>query len=142
MNNKTDNYSNWKIGDFAELNHKITEEDVISFAKISGDNNPIHMDKEYAKKTFFGERIVHGMFLGSLISNVIGTKLPGSGSLWISQKLNFLSPARIGDEILIIVKVSSKSETLRVLTLDIEIKNQYGTKIVTGESKIKIAEFF
>ena len=82
------------------------------------------------------------MFLGSLISNVIGTKLPGSGSLWISQKLNFLSPARIGDEILLIVKVSSKSETLRVLTLDIEIKNQYGTKIVTGESKIKIAEFF
>ena len=142
MNSKNNNFEKWNIGDSAELKHLIKEKDLDDFAKLTNDNNPLHMDESYAANTHFGERVVHGMLSASFISTIIGTKLPGKGSLWLSQTLNFLTPARIGDEINVIALVKSKSESLKILCLDIEIKNQYGTKLITGEAKVKVVEHY
>lgn len=75
----------------------ITEADVCLFAGISGDNNPVHINEEYAKTTMFGGRIVHGMFSAALISTVAGTRLPGPGAIYIDQSIKFTAPVRIGD---------------------------------------------
>lgn len=77
----------------------ITEADVLMFAAVSGDNNPLHMNAEFAEKTRFEKRIVHGMLTTSLWSTLVGTKLPGPGSAYMSQTINFLKPVHIGDTI-------------------------------------------
>ena len=138
MKTTNDNFSKWKVGDIEQLKHIIKEKDLDDFAKLTGDNNPIHMDELYASKSRFGERVVHGMLSASFISTIIGTKLPGKGALWISQTLDFLAPARIGDEITVIACVKSKSESLKVLSLDIEVKNQNKTTLIRGSSKVKL----
>ena len=89
MKTTNDNFSKWKVGDIEQLKHIIKEKDLDDFAKLTGDNNPIHMDESYASKSRFGERVVHGMLSASFISTIIGTKLPGKGALWISQTLDF-----------------------------------------------------
>ena len=81
----------YKIGDSAQISKKITDLDVVQFSKITGDNNPLHLDEEYAKKSIFGERIVHGVLTLGLISSVIANRLPGSGSILISQEIIELS---------------------------------------------------
>lgn len=87
------------IGQKASAKKTITDEDVQDFARISGDYNPVHLDEEYASKTRFGRRIVHGILVSSLISKVIGTDLPGKGTIYLSQNLKFMKPVYIGDEI-------------------------------------------
>ena len=138
MKTTNDNFSKWKVGDIEQLKHIIKEKDLDDFAKLTGDNNPIHMDESYASKSRFGERVVHGMLSASFISTIIGTKLPGKGALWISQTLDFLAPARIGDEITVIARVKNKSESLKVLSLDIEVKNQNKKTLIRGSSKVKL----
>src|SRR5271170_7529697 len=83
----------------------VSNEDVIGFAELSGDRNPIHLSEHFARKTRFGGRIVHGLYTASLISAVIGMRLPGPGSVYISQSLNFLGPVKIGDVIEVSVEV-------------------------------------
>ena len=78
---------------------------VLQFAALSGDTNPIHLDDEYAEKTIFGKRIVHGMLLGSFISKMIATKYPGEGSIYLSQNLKFKSPCYIGDTVKVTIKL-------------------------------------
>lgn len=87
------------IGQKASAKKTITDKDVQDFARISGDYNPVHLDEEYASKTRFGRRIVHGILVSSLISKVIGTDLPGKGTIYLSQNLKFMKPVYIGDEI-------------------------------------------
>lgn len=111
-----------KIGDSASFHHTTSEQDVLDFARLSGDANPLHTDEAYAKTTSFGSRIVHGMFLGALCSRLVGTHLPGKRSLYLSQNLQFSNPARIGDDLEIIGKVIAKSESTRILDLEIIIK--------------------
>src|ERR1700677_4657762 len=86
--------------------HKTGEnEDVIHFAELSGDHNPIHLSEHFARKTRFGGRIVHGLYTASLISALIGMRLPGPGAVYISQTLNFRGPVKIGDVIDVAVEV-------------------------------------
>jgi 3-hydroxybutyryl-CoA dehydratase len=80
--------------------------DVIGFAEISGDRNPIHLSEHFAAKTQFGGRIAHGLYTASLISAVIGTRLPGPGAVYLSQTLNFKAPVRIGDTVVAAVEVA------------------------------------
>ena len=87
------------IGDKASFSKTLSESDVYLFAGITGDLNPAHIDEEYARKTFFKTRIAHGMLLAGFISAVMGNKLPGLGTVYIKQELNFLAPVRIGDTI-------------------------------------------
>lgn len=77
----------------------ITEADVVLFAGISGDNNPVHINADYAAQTMFGQRIVHGMFSAALISAVLGTRLPGPGAIYVDQQLKFKAPVHIGDTV-------------------------------------------
>ncbi len=78
----------------------ITEADLLMFAGVSGDTNPLHLDQDFASRTMFEGRIAHGMLTGSLVSTVLGTKLPGPGAVYVSQQLKFLAPVRIGDTVI------------------------------------------
>ena len=97
--------SSYFIEDLAlgmEASHEktVSEGDIKSFADVSGDYNPVHMDEEYASGTFFKSRIAHGMLTASFISTVLGTRLPGPGCIYLSQNLRFLAPVRIGDTVM------------------------------------------
>ena len=78
-------FADIKVGDMAELNHIITQNDIDKFVELTGDDNKLHIDKEYASKTIFKKPVAHGMLSASFISTIIGTKLPGDGALWFSQ---------------------------------------------------------
>jgi 3-hydroxybutyryl-CoA dehydratase len=85
------------IGMSAVFSRRIREADVIKFAEVSGDDNPVHLDEEYARRTHFGGRIVHGILSAGLISATIAGKLPGPGTIYVRQNLKFCAPVRIGD---------------------------------------------
>jgi len=125
----------YTVGQSAEMTKIITEEDVFLFAGITGDRNPVHISKEFAAKTRFGERIAHGMLTAGLLSAVIGMKLPGPGCLYVSQTLNFLAPVKIGDEITaraeIVEVISEKRLKLRTQCI-----NQRKEVVLEGEAII------
>ncbi len=126
------------IGDKAELTHIITQDDINSFVELTGDDNKLHVDRDYAQTTSLKKNVAHGMLGASFISTVIGTKLPGDGALWHGQNLEFLLPIRIGDRITIkveVVKKTQKNQTVELLT---EIFNQHKNKVTTGTAKVKI----
>lgn len=127
-----------KIGDKASLTRTIKEEDIISFAKISGDNNPLHLDEEYAKNSMFKERIAHGILVSGLISAVIGTRLPGEGAIYLSQDLKFLKPVKIGDTITAEVEVIEINSSKRVIKLRTICINQCSNVVIDGEALTKL----
>jgi len=88
-----------KVGMTASYAKTVTEADVVLFAGISGDTNPVHLNEEFAKETMFQGRIAHGMLSASFISTVLGTKLPGPGAIYLSQNLKFKAPVRPGDTV-------------------------------------------
>ncbi len=95
-----------KVGDSAKFSKTISESDVYLFAGITGDFNPAHVDEDYAKNTYFKRRIAHGMLTASFISTVIGTMLPGPGTIYMHQAVNFLAPVYIGDTITACAEIS------------------------------------
>jgi acyl dehydratase len=133
LTNKT--YDELSVGDSDYIEKKLTQDDIINFANVSSDYNPAHVDSEYAKETFFKQVIGHGMWSGSLISAVIGTKLPGPGTIYISQSFSFRGPVFIGDTIKAEVVVRQKNEKNRII-LDCKCTNQKGELILTGEAEI------
>ena len=112
------------VGQSASFTKTITESDVYTFAGLSGDLNPAHINEEYAKGTRFGGRIAHGMLSAGLISAVIGMQLPGPGTIYMGQTLKFLSPVRIGDTVTAQVKVTSIDEQRRRAVLETTCTNQ------------------
>ena len=88
-----------KVGDVAEFSKTVSESDIYLYAGVTGDFNPAHINEDYAKQTFFKTRIAHGMLSAGFISTVIGNKLPGTGTIYVTQNLEFLAPVRIGDTI-------------------------------------------
>jgi 3-hydroxybutyryl-CoA dehydratase len=94
------------VGMAETLRKTISSSDVVGFAQLTGDRNPIHLSEHFAAKTSFGRRIAHGLYTASLISAVLGTRLPGPGAIYISQTLNFRAPVKIGDEIEVTVTVA------------------------------------
>ncbi len=132
------NYNDIKIGDKAKVVKAFTKEDVQSFAELSTDKNPVHLDEEYAKNTIFKRNIVHGILVSSLISSVLGTKLPGEGSIYMSQELKFLKPVYIGDECTAEVEVLSKRDDKQILVLKTTVTtNNSETEVITGEAVLK-----
>ena len=97
-----------EIGQKAEITHRITLDDLQSFVKITGDDNQLHVNEEFASRTSFKKPVVHGMLGASFISTIIGTRIPGDGALWYEQHLEFLMPVRVGDEISIRAEVVKK----------------------------------
>ncbi len=133
-------YLKINIGDTAEIRHTITSADVQKFVDLSGDNNRLHVDKEFAGKTSFKKPVVHGMVGASFISTIIGTKIPGDGALWYAQALDFLLPIRVGDKLTIVAKVVKKIDRQNSIELQTDIFNQYKQKVTTGIAKVKIIE--
>ena len=120
------------IGQTAEFTKTISESDVYLFAGITGDHNPMHVNDIYAKESRFGERIVHGLLSSSLISTVIGTKLPGNGSVYIEQNLTFKAPVVFGDTISAVVEVKEIEVSKNRVKLRTYCKNQYDEIVIDG----------
>lgn len=123
-----------EIGDQAAVTKTFSDSDIRSFAEISGDDNPIHLDDDYAAKTRFGKRIVQGILTAGLISSVLGTQLPGPGSVYICQTLNFRAPVFIGDTITSKATVIDVREDKPVITLETTCTNQEGIVVLDGEA--------
>ncbi len=131
-------FSEIKLGDSAEISHSITAEDISRFVTLSGDDNRLHIDKEYASQTYLKQPVAHGMLGASFISTIIGTKLPGDGALWMAQQLNFLKPARVGDCLTIRAEVIRKHERDEVIELSTDIFNQHNELLTNGFAKVKV----
>lgn len=121
-----------KIGDFAEISHQLLQKDIELFAIMSGDINPAHVDPEYAKSDMFHQIVAHGMWGGSLISTVLGTKLPGPGTIYLSQTLKFLHPILLNDLITARVTVIEKDLNKNKITLDCSCFNQKNETVISG----------
>lgn len=124
------------VGQKALYSKTITETDVYLFAGISGDINPAHVNNEYAKDTFFKERIAHGILSASLISAVIGMQLPGPGTIYVSQTLKFLSPVHFGDTISASVEVKEILKDKNRVLLNTSCKNQNNVEVLVGEAVV------
>jgi 3-hydroxybutyryl-CoA dehydratase len=127
-------FAELKIGDTASMAKTVTEYDVYSFAGVTGDFNPVHIDTEFAKNTMFKERIAHGMLSAGFISAVIGTALPGANSIYVSQELSFKAPVKIGDTVTATVEVLETIEEKRRVILRTTVTNQNGVIVVDGKA--------
>lgn len=116
---------------------EVKSSDVVGFAEISGDRNPIHLSEHFAAKTPFGGRIAHGLYTASLISAVIGTRMPGPGAIYISQTLRFMAPVRIGDTVVASVEIVELSEKGRRGKLKCECRVG-DTVVLEGEAEVKV----
>ncbi len=124
------------VGSKAALSKTISERDVATFAEISGDKNPLHVDERYARGTRFGARIAHGALTFGVISAVLGTLLPGPGTIYLGQSLKFLRPVYIDDTITATVEITAIHPSKGILTLGTECANQRGEKVAEGEATV------
>ena len=129
-------YNEINLGDSARFSKTVTEADVVLFAGVTGDLNPAHIDEAYAEGTFFKTRIAHGMLSAGFISAVIGTRLPGPGTIYMHQSLNFLAPVAIGDTVTAVAEVVEKIEEKGRVRLKTTCVNQKGTTILDGEALV------
>jgi len=124
------------IGQSSSIKKSFLESDVINFARISGDFNPAHLDEQYAKETIFKKRIVHGMLVGSLFSAILGTKLPGLGSIYTFQSLKFTKPVYLNEEITATVIVKEVIVEKNRVILECVAKNERDEVVIVGEATI------
>ncbi len=123
-------------GDSYEICRFVSEHDVLTFAEITGDDNPLHVDAAYAEETRFGYRIVHGVFLLGLISKVLGRDFPGPGSVAVSISCRFLRPVRVNSEVRVMVKIAEKFENRRYVKAETYVYNDANKLAVKGEATI------
>ncbi len=134
---KTYFFEDLAIGMRENYSKTVRNEDVLGFAELSGDRNPIHLSEQFARKTRFGGRIAHGLYTASLISAVVGMRLPGPGSVYVSQSLNFRGPVRIGDIVAISVEVIELTEKGRRVRLHCECAVD-GEVVLDGEGVLSV----
>lgn len=128
-------YDTLSLGDSAIFEKTLTEKELVLFAAVSGDVNPVHLDADFAKTTMFGEQIAHGMWSGSLISAALATTLPGPGTIYMSQDLSFRRPVKLGDTLTVQLTVKEKKEK-NVVILDCLVTNQKDEKVVLGTATV------
>lgn len=129
-------YDEIAIGDAAEITREVTRDDVALFAVVSGDVNPAHLDDAYAATTRFKNVIMHGMWSGAQISALLGVHMPGPGTIYLSQSLNFRRPVSIGDTITFRVCAKEKRDDKKIVVLDCTGVNQDGKAVVEGEAVV------
>lgn len=128
------------VGDSASLHKVMLDEDLRLFAQLSLDTNPVHSDEQFASQTRFGQRICPGMLYSSLISAVIGTKLPGPGTIYVKQTLRFLKPVFINDEITATVSVAKLLPARQMAVLSTECFNQHQVAVIRGEAIVLLPD--
>ena len=126
----------FNVGDSAEITKRIEQSDVEAFAEVTGDRNPVHLDEAFAQTTRFGRRIAHGMLTASLISAVLANKLPGEGSVYLGQTLQFVAPVFPGDEVTARVTVKEIREDKPIVKLETICVNQRGETVIRGEATV------
>ena len=127
------------IGDTASLSKTITDADIRSFADVTGDHNPVHLDDDFAGRSRFGRRIAHGMLTASLISSVIANKLPGEGSIYLGQTLKFVAPVFPGDTVTAMVTVTDIRADKPIMKLETVCLNQRAETVLKGEATVLLA---
>jgi 3-hydroxybutyryl-CoA dehydratase len=131
------NFEDLEVGMSERLSKTVASSDVVGFAEITGDRNPIHLSEHFAAKTPFGTRIAHGLYTASLISAVLGTRLPGPGAIYLSQTLSFRAPVRIGDTVDVDVQVAElfpeKHRARLTCTCSVA-----GEVVLIGEALVKV----
>ena len=125
-----------EVGAKDSLTRTLTEQDLLLFAKVSGDTNPVHLDEEFAATTQFEGRIAHGMWTASLISCALATKLPGPGGIYLGQELKFMRPVKIGDTVRVELEVLEINERRKRATVSTNVVNQDGKIVVKGKADI------
>lgn len=125
------------IGKEASLSKAFTDNDVREFSKLSLDSNPVHLDEEYAKQTIFKQRIVHGFLCGSLISAVIASKLPGPGSIYLHQELNFKKPVFIDETVTAVITVVDMNIEKSIVTLKTICYKGENEVVIEGKAVLK-----
>ncbi|MBN2152929.1 MAG: MaoC family dehydratase [Candidatus Lokiarchaeota archaeon] len=135
-------WDDYNVGDKASHSKTITEADIILFAGLSGDFNPLHVNDEYARSTQFGKRVVHGGLAFSMISGLLGMKLPGPGTMHVSQKLDFKKPVFAGDTLTAVAEVTEKftkkEGKLKFLRIKTDVYNQENVAVLEGEALVII----
>jgi 3-hydroxybutyryl-CoA dehydratase len=131
-------YEDIKVGDSASFTKTVSESDVYTFAGVTGDLNPAHIDEEYAKGTMFKGRIAHGMLGVGFISAVLGTKLPGPGTIYLSQELKFKAPVRFQETVTATCKVVEKVDAKRRMTLETKVTKSDGTTVIEGMAVVML----
>lgn len=129
---------NVEVGAKASRSKTFTDQDVRQFSGVSTDTNPVHLDETYAAGTRFGRRIVHGMLTASLISAALANELPGRGTIYLSQSLQFKAPVFIGDTITATVEVTKFRSERGIATLNTVCTNQEGTVVIEGEAVVLV----
>jgi 3-hydroxybutyryl-CoA dehydratase len=124
------------VGDLAECKKVIDDKDVVLFSEVSGDKNPVHLDEAYASTTRFKHRIVHGHLVASLFSALLGTELPGQGSIYLGQTIKYLKPVYLNDEIRAVVKVVECDTEKNRVKLETNAYNQNNEMVITGMAEI------
>ena len=124
------------IGTRASLTRTLTDEDLLLFAKVSGDTNPVHLDEAFAATTQFEGRIAHGMWTASLISCALATKLPGPGGIYLGQELKFLRPVKVGDTVTVELEILEINKQRKRATVSTNVINQNGKTVVKGKAEI------
>jgi acyl dehydratase len=125
-----------EIGASASLSRVLTYRDIELFAIVSGDVNPAHVDPDFAKDDMFHKIIAHGMWGGALISTLLGTQLPGPGTIYLEQSLQFRAPVGLGDTVVASVKVIEKSVAKHHVIFDCSVINQHGTVVISGRAEV------
>jgi len=125
-----------QVGETASLVRTLSKEDIELFAVMSGDVNPAHVDEDYAKSDVFHKIIAHGMWGASLISTLLGTKLPGPGTIYLDQTLSFRRPVSVGDTVIVTVTVTAKEAARHRVTLDCKCSNQRGEVVIRGTALV------
>lgn len=133
-------YKDLNIGQSATRVHSVSHRDIALFAAASGDINPLHLDEDYAKNTVFGGCIAHGIFTGGLVSAAIAMDLPGPGTVYLSQQLDFRLPVKPGDTLTTTVTITDKVDRRRRVTLACEVRNQHDKRVVTGTAVVMAPE--
>ncbi|MCU1258360.1 MAG: MaoC domain protein dehydratase [Bryobacterales bacterium] len=133
-------FASIQIGATAQLTETITAEQVEAFANLTGDFNALHMDAAFAQATNFRRRVVHGMVAASYVSQLIGTRLPGHGSLWTEQKFRWLAPVFIGDTLTVQVMVTAKSPGSNTISIEAKAVNQDDRTVMAGEGTVLVVE--
>jgi 3-hydroxybutyryl-CoA dehydratase len=130
-------FEDLSVGQKASFGKTITEADIVLFAAVTGDTNPMHLNEEYAKGTIFKERIAHGMLAAGLITKVLGTQLPGPGTIYMSQTLKFRAPVRIGETVTATVEVKALHPDKHRATLS-TICTVKGEPVLEGEAYVSV----
>jgi 3-hydroxybutyryl-CoA dehydratase len=127
----------YEIGMSASRTKTFTLEDVRTFAQLTGDLNPVHLDETYAATSVFGQRIVHGMLTAALISAVLANDLPGAGTIYMGQNLKFKKPVFIDDTITATVTITQVRAERKIVTFETVCINQQGETVIEGEATVK-----